>query len=61
MHENAAHACWQGRRSYPNCKIWYRAPSVVSAGAAGASCSGWRAAILYLISVVVNRQCAIIE
>ncbi|MFA2221878.1 hypothetical protein ACD961_17395, partial [Escherichia coli] len=26
-----------------HCVIWYRAPSVVSAGAAGASCSGWRA------------------
>ncbi|EIH97963.1 hypothetical protein EC96154_1434 [Escherichia coli 96.154] len=61
MHENAARACWQGRRSYPNCVIWYRAPSVVSAGAAGASCSGWRAAILSLISVVVNRKRAIIE
>ncbi|GDI61569.1 hypothetical protein BvCmsOUNP001_00337 [Escherichia coli] len=43
MHENAARACWQGQQSYPNCKIWYRAPSVFSADAAGASCSGWRA------------------
>ncbi|ANO77471.1 hypothetical protein BHF25_15480 [Escherichia coli] len=41
MHENAARACWH--EQYQNCVIWYRAPSVVSAGAAGASCSGWRA------------------
>ncbi|EPO2735883.1 hypothetical protein ACT8NF_005142, partial [Escherichia coli] len=58
---NAARACWQRRQNHQNCVIWYRAPSVVSAGAAGASCSGWRAAILSLISVVVNRQRAIIE
>lgn len=41
MRVNAAHAGWQGR--YQNCEIWFCAPSVVSAGAAGASCSGWRA------------------
>ncbi|EGZ6818158.1 hypothetical protein FHQ69_27335, partial [Escherichia coli] len=56
---NAARACWHER--YQNCVIWSCAPSVFSAGAAGASCSGWRAAILSLISVVVNRQRAIIE
>lgn len=39
MYENAARACWQGR--YQNCDVWYCAPSVFSAGAAGASCSGW--------------------
>ncbi|KDZ46409.1 hypothetical protein AB16_4779 [Escherichia coli 3-073-06_S1_C1] len=61
MHENAARACWQRRLNYQNCMVWYRAPSVFSAGAAGASCSSWRAAILSLISVVVNRQRAIIE
>jgi hypothetical protein len=61
MRENTVCACWQRRLNYQNCVIWYLAPSVVSAGAAGASCSGWRAAILSLISVVVNRQRAIIE
>ncbi|KZO72260.1 hypothetical protein AAW05_25155 [Escherichia coli] len=43
MRENTVRACWQRRLNYQNCVIWYRAPSVVSAGAAGASCSGWRA------------------
>ncbi|ENU3024273.1 hypothetical protein ACH10C_004750 [Escherichia coli] len=43
MHENAARACWQKRLNYQNCVIWSCAPSVFSAGAAGASCSGWRA------------------
>ncbi|KDY60363.1 hypothetical protein AD02_5222 [Escherichia coli 2-460-02_S4_C2] len=41
MRENTVRACWQRRLNYQNCVIWYRAPSVVSAGAAGASCSGW--------------------
>jgi len=41
MRESAARACWQRRQNHQNCVIWYRAPSVVSAGAAGASCSGW--------------------
>ncbi|EFJ3039812.1 TPA: hypothetical protein JLS65_004358 [Escherichia coli] len=58
MHESAARACWQRRLNYQDCVVWNFAPSVVSAGAAGASCSGWRAAILSLISVVVNRFCA---
>ncbi|EFN4349958.1 hypothetical protein FQG83_26210 [Escherichia coli] len=40
MCENTARACWQGR--YQNCDVWYCAPSVFSAGAAGASCSGWQ-------------------
>ncbi|GJH84948.1 hypothetical protein ECZC20_35160 [Escherichia coli] len=43
MRENAARAYWQRRLNYQNCVIWYFAPLVISAGAAGASCSGWRA------------------
>ncbi|EFN7977606.1 hypothetical protein ED769_25455 [Escherichia coli] len=43
MHESAVRTCRQSRLNYQNYEVWYRAPSVVSAGAAGASCSGWRA------------------
>ncbi|WP_128551248.1 hypothetical protein [Escherichia coli] len=36
VNQNAAG--WQGR--YQNCEIWFCAPSVFSAGAAGVRCSG---------------------
>ncbi|WP_206748823.1 hypothetical protein, partial [Escherichia coli] len=56
--ENAVRTYWQRRQNHQNCVIWYRAPSVVSAGAAGASCSGWRARNIAMVHNICQTTVA---